>query len=159
MDETAKKTVLRLFSYGLFAITTRHGDEVAAMTANWLSQVSFEPPMLMLAVETDSQTRRVIETAGAFAVNVFATGQRDLAGQLGRASAKKPDKLAGFATHPGPLSGAPLLDAALGWLECRVTGSLPAGDHIVFIAQVVEAGVQREGQPLTLAEAGFRYYG
>ncbi len=159
MDETTKKSVLRMFTYGLFAVTATQQGEVSAMTANWLSQASFEPPMVMLAVEADSQSRRVIEASGVFALNVLASGQRELAGQLGRASARKPDKLAGIAWRPGPTTGAPLLDDALAWLECRVLGSLPAGDHVVLVAEVVEVGLNREGQPLTMAEAGFRYFG
>ena len=159
MDQAAKKTVLRLFNYTLVAVTAAHEDQVSGMTANWVAQASFEPPMVMLAVEADSNSLKVVQAAGAFALNVFASGQRELAGQLGRATAKKPDKLVGLATHPGPLTGAPLLNAALGWLECRVTGMLPAGDHVVVVAEVVEAGVQAEGQALTMAEAGFRYFG
>ena len=159
MDEATKKSALRLFTYGLFAVAASHEGEVSAMTANWLSQASFEPPMVMLAVEADSQSRRVIEAAEAFALNVLASGQRELAGQLGRASARKPDKLAPIAWRPGPTTGAPLLEDALAWLECRVTGSLAAGDHVVVVAEVVEVGLNREGQPLTMAEAGFRYFG
>jgi flavin reductase (DIM6/NTAB) family NADH-FMN oxidoreductase RutF len=159
MDHAAKKTVLRMFSYNLFAITSAHNGEVSGMTANWLAQASFEPPMVMIAVEVDSHSLHVIQQAGVFAVNVFESGQRELAGQLGRATAKRPDKLDSVAMRPGPATGAPLLDAALGWLECRVTGSVFAGDHVVFVAEVIEAGVNREGQPLTMAEAGFRYFG
>lgn len=159
MDGVTKKSVLRLFTYGLFAVTASHQGEVSAMTANWLSQASFEPPMLMLAVEADSQSRRVIEASNAFALNVLASGQRELAGRLGRASARNPDKLAAIAWRPGQTTGAPLLEDALAWLECRVTGSLPAGDHVVVVAEVVEVGLNREGQPLTMAEAGFRYFG
>lgn len=159
MDQAAKKTVLRLFTYGLYAVTARAGDEVSGMTVNWLAQASFEPPMVMLAVEADSYSLGIIQASGLFAINVLETGQRELAAQLGRARAKKPDKLIGVPTRPGPVSGAPLLDQALGWLECRLTGVLPAGDHVVVVAEVVEAGLNREGQPLTMAEAGFRYYG
>lgn len=159
MDLMAKKSVLRMFTYGMFAVTSRYGDTISGMTANFLSQASFEPPMVMLAVEADSHSLEVIRASGIFAINVFETGQRELAGRLGRPAAKRPDKLDGLAMRPGPVTGAPLLDAALGWVECRVTGSLPAGDHIVFIAEVVEAGLNRDGQPLTMAEAGFRHFG
>jgi flavin reductase (DIM6/NTAB) family NADH-FMN oxidoreductase RutF len=159
MDQAAKKAVLRMFNYNLFAVTSAHDGDVSGMTANWLAQASFEPPMVMIAVEVDSHSLQVIQQSGVFAVNVFESGQRELAGQLGRATAKRPDKLDGVALRPGPVTGAPLLDAALGWLECRVTGSVPAGDHVVFVAEVVEASVNREGQPLTMAEAGFRYFG
>jgi flavin reductase (DIM6/NTAB) family NADH-FMN oxidoreductase RutF len=159
MDDKVKKTVLRLFTYGLYAITARHGDEVSAMTSNWLTQSSFTPPMLMLAVETDSYSRRIIEASGAFAVNVYESSQRQLAGQLGMTYAKHPDKLDGLAWRPGSATGSPILEAALGWVECRIAGSLPSGDHIVFVAEVVDAGLHREGTPLTLKEAGFKYSG
>ena len=50
MDAALKKSALRLFTYGLYAVTAKHGDEVSAMTVNWISQASFDPPMIMLAV-------------------------------------------------------------------------------------------------------------
>lgn len=159
MDPKVKKTVLRWFTYGLYAVTARSGDEVGVMTANWLMQSSFEPPLVTLAAEAESHTRGLIEASGAFAVNVFETGQRELAGQLGRTFAKHPGKAGELAWRPGPETGAPLLEAALGWVECRVNASVRSGDHVLYVAEVVEAGVQREGTPLTLAEAGFRYSG
>jgi flavin reductase (DIM6/NTAB) family NADH-FMN oxidoreductase RutF len=159
VDPAVKKSVLRLFTYGLYAVAARHGDEASGMTANWVVQSSFEPPMLALAVETDSHTCRVIQASGAFAVSLYETGQRELAGKLGRTFAKHPEKLGGLGWKPGPATGSPVLDEALGWLECRVRGSLPSGDHIVFVAEVVEAVQNREGMPLTLKEAGFKYSG
>ena len=158
MDNALKKTVLRLFTYGLYAITAKHGDEVSAMTANWIVQSSFEPPMLALAVEADSHSRQVIEASGKFAVNIYETGQRELAGQLGRTWAKRPEKFNSLPTRPSP-SGIPLLESALGWVECKIVGSLPSGDHFVFVAEVVEVGLNREGTPLTLKETGFKYFG
>ena len=159
MDPEVKKKALRQFTYGLYAVTAAHAGEVAGMTANWLAQAAFEPPMLMVAFEADSRTLTVVRQSGAFAVNVYESGQRELAGQLGRASVKRPDKLEAIASQPGPLTGAPLLDAALAWVECRVTGELPSGDHVVVVAEVINAGVNRDGQPLSMAEAGFRYFG
>jgi len=61
--------------------------------------------------------------------------------------------------RPGPLTGSPLLESALGWVECKVINSMPSGDHVLFLAEVVEAGINREGTPLTLKEAGFKYGG
>lgn len=159
MEAAVKKAVLRLFTYGLYAVTARHGDEVSMMTANWLMQSSFDPPMITLAVEGDSHSRQVIEASGAFAINVYETGQRELAGQLGKTWAKHPNKSEGLAWKPGPATGSPILEAALGWVECKLTSSAPSGDHVLYVAEVVEAGLQREGVPLTLKEAGFRYSG
>ncbi len=159
MDEAIKKTVLRMFTYGLYAVTARHGDEMSVMTANWITQSSFTPPMVALAVESDSHSRRVIEASDAFAVNVYEAGQREIAGRLGRTWAKHPEKLEGIAWQPGPVTGSPVLEIALGWVECQVVSSLSSGDHIVYVAKVVEVGLNHEGVPLTLKEAGFKYAG
>jgi flavin reductase (DIM6/NTAB) family NADH-FMN oxidoreductase RutF len=158
MDEAAKKTVLRMFTYGLYAIGVRRGDEVNAFTANWICQASFVPPMVMLAVENDGRSLPMIRESGIFSVNVYETGQRELAGHFGRRSATNPDKMRDMPWEPG-VTGAPLLPQALGHLECRVQGELPAGDHTVVIAEVVEARVRRDGEPLSQKETGFRYFG
>jgi flavin reductase (DIM6/NTAB) family NADH-FMN oxidoreductase RutF len=159
MDAALKKAALRLFTYGLYAVTAKHGDEVSAMTVNWIVQSSFDPPLVALAVEHDSHSRQVIEAAGAFAVNVYETGQRDLAGSLGRTFAKHPEKISEHTWNPGPATGSPLLPEALAWVECRVQSATPSGDHILYIAEVIEAGQNRTGTALTIAEAGFKYSG
>ena len=160
MDEAAKKAVLRLFPYGLYAVTVKHGGEEHCMTANWVTQASFDPPMVVVAVENTSKTIGMIRDAHHFAVNVLSQGQRELAGKLGRSSANTPQKLKGVKTKPAPVSGAPILTEALGWIECRVVATLPSGDHTLVLGEVVEAGVEHDGgQPLTLQEAGFKYAG
>jgi flavin reductase (DIM6/NTAB) family NADH-FMN oxidoreductase RutF len=159
MDEAAKRTVLRKFTYGLYAITVRDGEHRNAFTANWVSQVSFEPPMVMVSVENDGESIKLIQASGRFAVSAFQAGQRELAGALGRKSRNAPNKLDGVATTDSP-GGLPILQDALGWLECRVAGKLPAGDHTLYLAEVVEAGVvHEEAEGLTMKETGFRYFG
>ena len=158
MDEAAKKTVLRMFNYVLHAVTVPAPDGGHGFTANWVAQAAFEPPMVSITVENDSKAIGLLRESGVFAVNMLASGQRELAGQLGRRSRTNPDKFKGIATEPGT-TGCPLLLDALGYVECRVTGELPAGDHTLFLGEVVEAGVRREGMPLTMAETGFRYFG
>src|SRR5258706_6014851 len=100
MDPAVKKSVLRLFTYGLYAVTAKHGEEASGMTANWLFQTSFDPPLVTLAAEVDSHTRQLIEASGAFAVNVYESGQRELARGLGRTFAQQPDKLARLTWQP-----------------------------------------------------------
>ena len=160
MDQAAKKTVLRHFPYGLYVVTVAHGGEEHGMTANWLTQAAFEPPMVVVAVENTSKTIGMIRDAHHFAINVLQQGQRDLAGKLGRTSEQAPQKLKGIKTKPAPVSGAPVLADGVGWVECRVVATLPAGDHTLVLGEVVEAGVEHgEAQALTLQEAGFKYSG
>ena len=159
MDQAAKKTVLRHFPYGLYAVTVAYDGEDHGMTCNWLTQAAFEPPMVVVALENTSRTIGMVRDAHHFAINVFLKGQRDLAAKLGRSSGQAPQKLKGIKTKPAPVSGAPVLVDCLGWVECRVVASLPAGDHTLVLGEVVAAGVEHEGEALTLEEAGFKYSG
>ncbi|MGH7607078.1 MAG: flavin reductase family protein, partial [Gemmatimonadales bacterium] len=110
--------MLRHFPYGLYAVTVAHAGEEHGMTANWLTQAAFEPPMVAVAVENTSKTIGMIRDAHHFAINVFLKGQRDVAGKLGRASNQTPHKLKGLKTKPAPVAGAPILADCLGWVEC-----------------------------------------
>lgn len=160
MDLTAKKTVLRHITYGLYAVTAAHDGERGIFTANWLSQVSFEPPLLVVSVELESATLPLIRGSGRFAVCPFAADQRELAGNLGRPRARVGDKFAAFnlatiATE----QGVPVLADALGYVVCAVRNELPAGDSVVVLGEVIAAGVLNEGEPLTMRAAGFRHAG
>jgi len=166
MDNVATQTVLRHFPYGLYALTVKHEAEEHGMTANWVTQASFEPPMVAVAVENTSKTIAMIRDAHHFALSLFQQGQRELAGRLGRgsgtagAAGTAAQKLKGIKTKPAPISGAPILTDALGWVECRVVATLPAGDHTLVLGEVIGAGVEHEGtQPLTVQEAGLEYSG
>ena len=158
-DPAARKAVLRQFTYGLYAVTVAAEGAVNAFTANWLTQVSFEPPLVAVSVENDSRSIGMIRASGVFAVNVYAAAARELAGWLGKRSSKAPDKLAAVAYRLGPATGCPILQEALGVVECRVVGSLPAGDSTLFVGEVVRAEVLRAGEPLTMNAAGFRHSG
>jgi flavin reductase (DIM6/NTAB) family NADH-FMN oxidoreductase RutF len=160
VDQEAKKRVLRSVPYGLFALGVRGADgAMHATLVAWLTQVSFEPPMVGVALERESATLPLVRAAGAFALGVLPRGAVRLASRLGRSSAATPGKLEGLAHRPAPASGAPLFEEATGWLECRVCAEVAAGDHVVVVAEVVEAGVERDEETLTLRETGFRYAG
>lgn len=159
MNDDAKKTVLRRFPYGLYVVTVAHDGEEHGMTANWVTQASFEPPMVAVAVENTSKTIGMLRDSHHFAVNVLQKGQRDLAGKLGRSSEQAPQKLKGVKTKPAAGANTPVLADALGWVECRLVTTLPAGDHALVLGEVIEAGVENEGEALTLQEAGFKYSG
>ncbi len=100
----------------------------------------------------------MIQHSGIFTVNVLRSGDRELAGQLGKTAIKVPNKLEGVAYTIGP-NGCPILHDALGWVACEVRHSAPAGDSTLLVAEVVDVGLIAEGQPLTMAEAGFRHAG
>ncbi|HXI95244.1 MAG TPA: flavin reductase family protein, partial [Candidatus Acidoferrum sp.] len=142
MDAAAKQMILSHFPYGLYVVTVAHGGDEHAMTANWITQASFEPPMLVVAVENRSKTIGLIRDARHFAVSLLTTEQRELAGKLGRTSDQAPQKLKGVKTKPAPTAQTPVLTEAVGWVECRAVATLPAGDHTLVLGEILEAGVE-----------------
>ena len=160
LDAQAKKIVLRQFTYGLYAVTAEHDGERGVFTANWLSQASFDPPLVMLSVELESSTLPLIRSSGTFVVCPLGEEQRDLAGALGRPKARAGDKFAALNLRiRETASGPPALADALGYVVCAVRSETTAGDSVVLIGEVVEADVYAEAAPLTMRAAGFRHAG
>jgi flavin reductase (DIM6/NTAB) family NADH-FMN oxidoreductase RutF len=160
MDSAVKKQALRLFTYGLYVVTCVDGDEVNAFTVNWLSQVSFEPPLVAVSVENTSKSLSMILRSRRLTINVLRSGEegRKLAGLLGKSALKSPDKLQGVRFDLLADDTLTLHDA-LGWVTCEVRQTVEAGDSSLVVAEVINAGMQAEGEPLTMREAGFRHAG
>jgi flavin reductase (DIM6/NTAB) family NADH-FMN oxidoreductase RutF len=161
LDPKAKETALRQFTTGMVVVGSKGaGDEMNAMTANWVLQVSFHPPLVALAVEHDSYTRKLIDEGKVFSINVVKASPdaEDLVGKFVKPAKRAGNKLEDEDFHTGE-TGAPLLSRALSWIECRVVQQHPTGDHILYIGEVVNAGVNGDGKPFTLEELGWHYGG
>ena len=160
MDPQAKKVALRAINYGLHVLTAIDGEEVGAGGVNWLTQASFEPPLIVAAVKADSDSHRIIERTGVFAVNVLGADQLDIGKAFFRTSTVDGDTINGYRFEPGPETGAPLLLDLPYWFEARVTDTVKGGDHTVFVAEVVSAGVRDDSvTPLLLRSTGMNYGG
>jgi flavin reductase (DIM6/NTAB) family NADH-FMN oxidoreductase RutF len=158
MDAGKKKQALRLITYGLYVVTARDDDRLAAGTITWFSQSSFHPPLVMAGIQRRSSLNRAIHASRAFAVHFLGRSQKELATRFFKPAQAKGDLLSGCRFEPG-VTGAPVLADPPAWIECRVVDEVDRGDHTVFVAEVVAAGVRREEEPLTLRDAGFSYGG
>ena len=158
MDQNLKKQVLRTFTYGLYAVSCSYAGEVNVFTANWLTQISFDPPLVAISIENTSKSLPMILNSRKCTINVFRSGDRDLAGKLGKSAIQHPDKLVTISFHLGD-NGCPILDDALAWVACEIHNTVKAGDSTLVIAEVDDVGMIAEGQPLTMNEAGFRHAG
>jgi flavin reductase (DIM6/NTAB) family NADH-FMN oxidoreductase RutF len=158
MDAAIKKQALRMFTYGLYIVMCAEGDDVNGFTANWLTQVSFEPPMLAVSVEDTSKSLPMILRTRKFTVNVLSAEQRNLAGDLGKSALKHPDKMRGIR-YSRENTAYPILLDGLAWVACEARHTVPAGDSTVIVAEIVDAGVLAEGPVLTMADAKFRHAG
>lgn len=160
MEAEVKKQVLRKLTYGLYILTTAGDDKMAASTVNWLSQASFSPPLVMAGVKADSGVHALIEQSGTFAVNILAADQQDVASAFFRPSKVEDGRINGYVFEPGPETGVPLLTDLPAWFETRVTDSVKQGDHTVFVAEVINAGLRdAEVKPLVMWNTGWFYGG
>jgi flavin reductase (DIM6/NTAB) family NADH-FMN oxidoreductase RutF len=160
LDPDARKRLLRSFTYGLFWVSAEHDGERGIFTANWVSQASFDPPILMLSIERDSSTLPLILASGRFVIGPFRSDQRELAGDLGRPKSRAGDKISAHSLELTTMTGGGFAPTdSLGALGCTVQAAVEAGDSIVLVAEVVEALVLGDGEPLTMSEAGFRHFG
>lgn len=158
MDSAAKKTALRMITYGVYVATSRAGERVAAATVTWLSQVSFEPPLVVVGLRKDSHLFQVVSESGTFAINLLDEGQKKIATTFFRTPVQQSELLSGYAFQAGQ-TGSPLLEESPAYLECKVVGSLAQGDHEVVMGEVIAAGVRREAAPLELRATGWQYGG
>jgi flavin reductase (DIM6/NTAB) family NADH-FMN oxidoreductase RutF len=159
MNEQAKSELLNKLTYGLYVLTSEAGGERAGMLVTWVMQASFDPPMVAVAMQNTAHTYSVAKQSGTFALNFMADEQRKEAGAFGQEHAKVGDKLGKFAQHAGPATGSPILDDALGYLECRIKGWLAGGDHDVAVAEIVDAQLNRDVALMTTVSSGMGYAG
>lgn len=160
MDAAIKKDALRLFTYGLYVATAGSGDDLAAGTVNWVSQASFAPPLVMVAIKNDSHLHSVIDKSGKLALNVLGADQKSIAQDFFRPSQREGETLNGHPFEPGSSTGAPLLKETPAFVECQVTDTIARGDHTIYVAEVIEAGIHGENaRALDMWDTGWFYAG
>ena len=139
MDADAKKTALRMIPYGIYVMTADDGKGgVAAATVNWVTQTAFNPPLVVVGVKTDSHAYAIIQGTKNFTLNMLGKEHKGLAFTFFKPAQLEGGKLSGQAIHAGA-NGAPILDAALAAVECKVTSIVEQGDHHIVVGEVVEA--------------------
>ncbi|MBF2080512.1 MAG: flavin reductase [Synechococcales cyanobacterium T60_A2020_003] len=158
LNEEAKKTMLRKIPHGLYVCGVTDGEEVNGFTASWVMQASFQPPLVVNCVRNDSKSHDMIKTSQVFALSVLEAGQKAIAQTFFKPQRLVGNKFEDIESYLGE-TGCPIISDSLGYVECRVVGSVEHGDHTVFVGEVIAAGVHREGEPLLLESTGWQYGG
>jgi flavin reductase (DIM6/NTAB) family NADH-FMN oxidoreductase RutF len=146
--------LFRRLTAGVYVVGVAEGERRNAFTAAWLTQVSFDPLLLALSVNPGNASWPLLLGGGGFTISVLSRDQLHLAGHFGTRSARDGDKLAGIGWRPGS-TGAPILDGAVAWLECRLVERVPAGDHMIVLARPVAGEILRpDAVPLAYSDTG-----
>lgn len=142
MDAAARKTALRMIPYGIYILTARGSEGIAAATVNWVTQTSFEPPLVAIGVKVGSGAYLALKEAGHFALNMLGKGQQGQAFTFFKPVKVDGDTISGEPFRTGT-TGAPILTNATASIECKVAQVIEQGDHHIVIGEVVNADVAR----------------
>ena len=141
--------------YGIYVLATKRADQTWAMIVSWVSQVSYSPPLLMVALRHNRPAITVIKERGLFSLGLLRRGQKQFV-SLCKNPIAQPMVQEFFIDDQ---EGVPYCRDALASWTCKVWSYFPAGDHVLFIGEVRLALSDQEGEPLTTAEYGKTYIG
>ena len=143
-------------TYGIYVLTTRFEETVNGMIASWVTQVSYDPPLILAAVHPNRYSHDLMEKSGVFALHVIAKEQKEL---LSRFKGPDPlEKFSGIDWATGH-TGCPVLKRCMAWFECRVTDRYRPGNHRLFVGEVLRAGTGADGTPLCTLDYEGMYTG
>jgi flavin reductase (DIM6/NTAB) family NADH-FMN oxidoreductase RutF len=142
-DPLAQRRIMGHFATGVTVVTARHNDEISGMTANAVTSLSLNPPLVLVAVDKTASMHTALTASRHFALNILSEEQE----HLSRRFAQRGPKEVNDVTWITATTGAPILADALAWVDCRLAETLPGGDHDIFIGEIL-AGDSREGLPL-----------
>ena len=139
------RKVMGRFATGVTIVTTCDGEHRLGITVNAFSSVSLDPPLILVCIEKTSYLHQVMLRNGFFAVNLLREDQETLS----RCFAGHSEARRNFCDTPShtAVTGAPVLDHTLGWLDCRIVNVFPGGDHSIIVGHVEALG-GGEGRPL-----------
>jgi 3-hydroxy-9,10-secoandrosta-1,3,5(10)-triene-9,17-dione monooxygenase reductase component len=138
---------------GVAVVTSRDAGGDAGLTVNGLISVSLAPMRLLISLTETADTTSVVRRSGVFAANFLSAAQRAVSERFAQ-TLTPAEKFAGLAVHRG-LTGAPLLDGAVAQVECQVRDATRAGDHVLFLGEVVGLYEGPDATPLLYYHSGY----
>ena len=142
------RNALGSFATGITVITTKGVDHPFGMTANAFSSVSLDPPLVLICVISGTYGAETIQRNGVFAVNILSDEHESISRYF--SSKDRPRGAAAFdeIPHVFAVTGSPIIEGAAGYLDCRLHATHEAGDHLIFIGEVVALGHNPDVRPL-----------
>jgi flavin reductase (DIM6/NTAB) family NADH-FMN oxidoreductase RutF len=152
VDSTSFRKALAQFASGVTVVTTRDtAGEPFGLTVSAFCSVSLSPPLVLVSVDVGSEAHAGFRDSGVFAVSILAEGQDDVSRLFARPG---PAKFRELSLSPGQ-GGLPVVPDALAHIECEVRAAHPAGDHVLYVGEIVALAV-RPGRPLLYNRGGYR---
>ena len=157
MNEKYRQQSLRMLSYGVYILSSVNEGEYCVSTVTWVSQASFEPPMISVCIKRNSASYEIVKKRREFILHLLGDNQKELASTFFKPTIFENEKLNGqeFSLE----NNLPLLKDIPAYIQCKVVEILENGDHPLFLAEVVDAKINNDSNPLELRKTGWTYGG
>jgi flavin reductase (DIM6/NTAB) family NADH-FMN oxidoreductase RutF len=148
------RALMRRFPAGVAVVTVDANGERLGLTVGTFMALSFKPPLVGISIAREAALHELLREAGGFAISLLASGQDAVAQHFAR-GVPPIAHWHGIETREGA-HGPPLIERALGWLECSVWAEWAAGDHTVFAGEVLSAELGEAQLPLLYLDRRYR---
>ena len=156
MEEGVRKQLLKKLQYGLYVMTAGKKENIAAGTMVWVSQCSFDPPMIMTGIRVESNLCAAVKEGQVFIVHFVGKSQKDVAASFFTPSIIEAGSINGIPYSKG-VTGAPVLESMAGYIECEVREIVEKGDHAVVIGEILGGNLQNQESTLMLSDTDWCY--
>jgi 3-hydroxy-9,10-secoandrosta-1,3,5(10)-triene-9,17-dione monooxygenase reductase component len=151
----ALRRVMRRWTTGVTLVTAHHDKQDHGMTVNSFTSISLDPPLILVALEAETRTQRLVRKSGCFAVSILAYNQQELAERFAGQIPEEGDRFAG-SSWMRVKSGACVPFGCLAYLDCEVVGDYLLGTHHLIIGEAQVGKVLRNAAPLAYHYQAYR---
>jgi flavin reductase (DIM6/NTAB) family NADH-FMN oxidoreductase RutF len=161
LDETELKEnfgrAMGRIANGVYVLTLERNGARDGMLSTWLSQAAFEPPLISVAIKAGRPILSALSENSSFVINVLGHGNNHVFKNFAKPDLSGEARFEGLTCESENQYG-PVLSTAISYMGCRVRQHVPAGDHVLVIAEVVDGAMLNEAEPMVhLRKSGFQY--
>lgn len=147
-SSTDFRSALGVFASGVTVITSRGDEHAYGMTANAFSSLSLDPPLVLVCVISGTTGAETIESNRSFAVNILAAHQEPISRYFSWRDRPRGAEAFDEIPHRASTTGCPILEGVAGYLDCRLAAAHEAGDHVIYVGEVLALGYDADVEPL-----------
>jgi flavin reductase (DIM6/NTAB) family NADH-FMN oxidoreductase RutF len=137
--------VMGQFTTGVTIVTTATNEGFVGLTVNAFTSVSLRPPLVLICIDTNSHTLPYLRASGSFAVNMLTSEQEELSYYFASLSVER-STFFRHAPYHVAVTGSPILDGVLAFIDARIVMEYPGGDHVIILGQVQAMGTNGKAQ-------------
>jgi len=149
------RQAMRHWATGVTIVSAVHNGFWHGMTASSFTSVSLTPPLVLVSLEQVTKTHQLVHLAGYFGVTILDQGQQEISDRFAGRLTEFSDRFKGLEVFT-MVSGVPFLTHGLAWFDCEVVATYQAGNHTVFIGDVLAAKSGAEDPPLIYYNRDYR---